>query len=157
MAALALCTDCETRWGRTLTATEITQVEALLTDASALVLDIADLTTNWTAATLPAAVLPVICEVVRRAFDNPAGLQGETIGDYTWRGAKAGAQAEETSGVYLTPAEKRTVRRSAGRLAVGAVTLSSDTPFGPIDQRLYSPLETIDGVTIVNQAEPEDL
>jgi hypothetical protein len=153
MAALALYTDCQTRWGRLLTADEIMQVDALLTDASALVLDVADLTTDWTAATLPAAVLPVVCEVVRRAFDNPAGLQGETIGDYTWRGTKT----DETSSVYLTASEKRTIRRATGRLAVGTVTLSVDTPFGPIDSRLYSPLEVTDGVTVVNQAEPEDL
>lgn len=152
MAALALYTDCQTRWGRTLTAGEITQVNALLTDASAIILDIAALDTDWTSATLPATVLPVICEVVRRGFDNPAGLQGETIGDYTWRG-----RTGDASGLYLTSDEKRTVRRAAEKLPLGVQTLSSDLPLGPSDPRLLTGLVVTDGVTIINQAEPVDL
>lgn len=153
MAALATTVDFATRYGRYLETDEYGLVDALLTDASALVADVADLTTAWTAATVPATVLTVVCAVVRRALDNPSGLQGESIGDYTWRGAKAG----ETSTVYLTADEKRIVRRAAGRLAVGTVTLTSDLPCGPVDTRLYSTLTSEDGVTIINQAEPTEL
>jgi hypothetical protein len=152
MAALALYTDCQARWGETLTAGQITQVNALLIDASAAVLDVAALDTDWTAATLPAAVLPVICAVVRRAYTNLDGLQGETIGDYTWRGVKTG----ETSTLYLTPDEKRTIRRAASKLGVVSLNLSSDLPLAPVDPRYYQ-YTNDEGIVIVNAAEPEDL
>ena len=132
---------------------EITRVGALLTDASALIIDVADMTTAWTEATLPGTVLSVLCEVVRRAFDNPAGLQSETIGDYTWRGKPSG----ESSSVYLTTDERRTVRRAAGRLGIGTVTLSSDLPLAPVDSRLlYPSLSNDDGYIIINAPEPTD-
>ena len=149
MATLALYTDCQTRWAVTLTATEITQVNALLADASAIVLDVADLDTDWTSATLPATVLPVICEMVRRAFDNPSGLQGETIGDYSWRGGST------PSGIYLTSAERRTIRRAAVKLGVISLDLSNDLPLTTLDAR-YTSYENDEGYIIVNAAEPED-
>jgi hypothetical protein len=150
MAALALYTDCEARWNRTLTAGERTQVNTLLDDASALILDAAELTTVWTAATLPATVLPVVCEVVRRGFDNPAGLQGETIGAYSWRVGAAQA------GLYLTSDERRTIRRAAAKLGFANVTLTNDLPLGPQDSRYYQYAD-LDGVVLVNAPEPDDL
>lgn len=156
MTALATYTDCQTRWGVTLTAGEITQVNALLLDASAVVLDAADLTTAWTSATLPAVVLPVICAVVRRAFDNPGGLQSETIGDYTWRGVKSG----ETSNIYLTADEKRTVRRAAVKLGIATITLTNYLPLPALDPCLGAYMGTegdLTDVVIINLAEPDEL
>jgi hypothetical protein len=153
MADLVTLANFQTRYGRVMVGEEITRVGAYITDASALVVDVADMDTAWSSATLPASVLPIVCEVVRRAFDNPAGLQGETIGPYTWRGN----HAEEASSIYLTADEKRTIRRAAGRLAVGTVTLSSDLPCPPVDLRLCSNLVVTDGVTIINAPEPVDL
>jgi len=152
MADLATVADFTNRYEQELTTEELGRVAYLLTDASALVADVADLATAWTAATLPASVLPVICAVVRRALDNPSGLQGETIGDYTWRGNKSG----ETSNLYLTADEKRIVRRAAGRLAIGTVILEGDLPLTPTDPRWYQTVSE-DGYVIVNAAEPVDL
>jgi len=149
MAALTTIAQFEIRYGQNITGDDINRVSALIDDASAIVLDVADLTTDWTAATLPAVVLPVLCEVVRRAFDNPSGLSGETIGDYTWRGGAA------SSGVYLTTEEKRTVRRAASKLGVVSLDLSNDLPLTTLDPR-YTSYANDEGVIIVNAAEPVD-
>jgi hypothetical protein len=70
------------------------------------------------------AVIPIICvEAVRRAYDNPQGLVGETVGNYTWRGSGG------NGAVYLTSAELRMVRRAAGKLGVGSLSLSHDLPY----------------------------
>lgn len=123
MTAYADHDDFALRYGRTLTASEETRVEALITDAQALV---DDATGTTFTTTIPDTVVMVVCEAARRAFDNPAGLQGETIGDYTWRTGYSGTSNSLLSGVYLTPQEKRMVRRAAGVLSAGSVTLSSE-------------------------------
>lgn len=70
------------------------------------------------------AVIPIVCvEAVRRAYDNPQGLVGETVGNYTWRGSGG------SGAVYLTPTELRKVRRAAGKLGVGSISLSHDLPY----------------------------
>jgi len=60
---------------------------------------------------------------VLRAYDNPSGLAGETIGDYSWRGASAAG-----SGLYFTPAEERIMRRAAGKLSVWTLELQGMLP-----------------------------
>ena len=157
MAALATLANFEIRYGRIMVGGEITQVGALLIDASALVLDVADLDTDWTAATLPAVVLPVVCEVVRRGFDNPAGLQSESIGDYTWRlGGNANANTSVSSGLYLTNEEKRTIRRAAAKPGVGSLTLTNYLPLPAIDSQ-YAAYMNDEDVVVVNSPEPEEL
>ena len=109
------------RYGRSLSEDETERIEALLGDASDMVRDIAGEDYVDDAGDLeevPPAIISVVCEAVRRAFDNPAGLQGETTGNYTWRGP-----TPTGSGVHLTMGEKRIIRRAAGRLGVGVVTL----------------------------------
>lgn len=118
MTAYATLADFEDRYVGTLDADDMTRVETLLADASALVEEVA----GGAITSPPATLVPLVCEVARRAFDNPAGLRGETIGDYTWRVGESG------SGVYLTANERRTVRRAAGVLGVGSLTMSSDFP-----------------------------
>lgn len=90
------------------------RVTLLLDDASALVREAAG---DDFEDGVPAAVVPVVVEAVRRAVDNPAGLDSETIGGYTWRAERS------RTGVYLTDAERRTVRRAANRLGVGSLHL----------------------------------
>jgi hypothetical protein len=149
MADLATLSDFQSRYERTLTdVDEMSRVRVLITDASALVCDVAD----SVFATVPATVVAVVCEVVRRAFDNPTGLQGETIGDYTWRGGKATVDG----GIYLTAQERRTVRRAAGKVGVSTLTLTGDLPIYPSDSRLWA-YTNEEGVLIVNAPEPEDL
>ena len=147
MANLATLSDFQARYERTLTdVDEMMRVNVLLADASALVCDVAD----DVFTTVPATVVAVVCEVVRRAFDNPTGLQGETIGDYTWRGEKA------SGGIYLTAQERRTVRRAAGKVGVSTLDLTGDLPIYPSDSRMWA-YTNEEGVLIVNAPEPEDL
>lgn len=108
------------RLGRTLDATQETQAEAFIDDASALVLQIANLDTDWTDADVPAAVIPVVVNMVRRAVENPRGLTSEQIGNYQWQ-ASSGSSA--SSAIYATTQERRIIRRAAGHLSVGTVAL----------------------------------
>ena len=92
------------------------RVEALLDDASALVRDVAgsDFIVDGEVAT-PPSLIPVVYEVTRRAVDNPAGYDSETIGSYTWRNERSG------SGIYLNDQERRAVLRAVGRSGLRAV------------------------------------
>jgi len=147
MTALAELADFEVRYGRELSGDEITRAEALLDDASALIRDEAGDDFD----TVPATVLFVVCEVVRRAFDNPAGLQGENIGDYGWHGGAV------PSGVYLTAEEKQIVHRAAGTLGgVVSLTLTSDLPLPALDPALASCVND-QGIVVINFAETDDL
>ena len=116
------------RLGRPLDATQETQAEAFIDDASALVLQIANLDTAWTDADVPDAVVPVVVNMVRRALENPRGLTSEQIGNYQWQAA-----AGSSSAIYATAQERRIIRRAAGHLSVGAVSLEGYllTDIGP--------------------------
>jgi hypothetical protein len=110
------------RTGRTLSAAEQVQVEALITDASAIVVDIvndSDLTDTWTTATAPAAIVPVVVSMVRRGFDNPSGYTSESVGSYSYSGAT-------TSGVFATRDELKAIRKAAGRSGIASLHLDSD-------------------------------
>ena len=121
MTAYATLADFEARYAGTLSGYDSDRVETLLADASALVDEVA----GAVITSPPATLVPLVCEVARRAFDNPAGFESETTGGYTWRVGASG------SGVYLTSDERRTVRRAAGVLGVGSVTMSNDFPATP--------------------------
>jgi len=100
--------------------------EAVLEDVSALVLQIAGVDPPWTAETVPAAVIPVVVAMARRALLNPMGRTGETLGDYTWQAA-----GQSAAGLYATRREERIIRQAAGRLGAGTVTFESDLPLPP--------------------------
>jgi hypothetical protein len=86
----------------------------------------------------PPVVIVVCVEAVRRAYDNPQGLVGETVGNYTWRGSGSGGA------LHLTPAELRMVRRAAGKLGVGSISLSNDMPYVyPTEPSVYPADEEI--------------
>lgn len=86
---------------------------AVLEDASTLVRDAAGRT--WVDAdtgeleTVPDAVVAVTIAAARRAFVNPDMVSSESIQDYSATFASA------SSDIYLTKAERATVRRAAGR------------------------------------------
>lgn len=103
------------------------QAAAVLDDVSALVVQIADLATAWTAETVPAAVVPVIVSMARRGLSNPRGLTGEQLGDYGWQAQGGGG----SSSLYATRREERIIRRAAGRLGAKSVDLDSDLPLPP--------------------------
>jgi hypothetical protein len=120
------------RTGRTLTASQTTQVEAFITDASALVVDIvndSDTTDTWDAAsagTVPASIVPVVVNMVRRALDNPHGYTSEGVGSYNYNGGK-------TEGIFATRLEERTIRKAASLAGFGSINLESDLPLRHYD------------------------
>lgn len=124
MADLITVDQFTDRTGRTLTVTQTIQVEAFITDASALVADIindGDVTDTWEAATpgsVPASVVPVIVNMVRRALDNPHGYTSESVGSYNYNGGR-------TEGIFATRDEARTVRKAADKSSVGSMNLDS--------------------------------
>lgn len=106
------------RVGTTFAGAEATRINALIDDASALVLQIADMETDWTDATVPAVVVPVVASMVRRSLENPLGLVGESIGSYQWQAASGSSTA-----IHANLREVRIIRKAAGRLGVGTVQL----------------------------------
>ena len=109
----------EARLGETFSGTKLAQVETLLDDASALVRQVAR--TDF-ATSVPATIVTVVGQMVRRALDNPGELTGENMGTYGWQ-----AQQPSPSGgsLYITRAERRIIREAAERPAV--ITIYADT------------------------------
>ena len=132
--------DFQTRYENTIPTADEARVGALLDDACALAADITG--TAYAAGNeIPGAITATICQAIRRAYENPMGLSGETIGDYGWRGASAGSD----SGVYFTPAEARIMRRAAGKSSVGTLELHGMLP-NTMGAGIGTPV-TVDGVT----------
>lgn len=119
MADLITVAQIEARLGQAFTGTDLAQVEALIDDASALVRHVAR--TDF-ATSVPATIVTVVGQMVRRALDNPGELTGENIGTYGWQ-----AQQPSPSGgsLYVTRAERRIIREAAERPAV--ITIYADT------------------------------
>lgn len=64
----------------------------------------------------------VCCSIARRVLDNPEGVQQESIGSYSVTNANA------SSDVYLTRAERRLLQSVAGSSAIGTIDLEIGTP-----------------------------
>jgi len=126
MAAFVTFAMFSDRYGGDIPGADEIWIEALLVDACGLVEDL--IGDTYTASTVPVTTVAAICASVRRAYDNPSGLVSETIGDYTWRTAFSGTSAAGKSGIYLTPEERRNVRRAAGQLSATSLTLTSNLP-----------------------------
>lgn len=121
-------TDFTTRYGNTVPIADVVRVDALLSDACALVTDIIDndyIDLLGVPEPVPGAILAVVTTAVGRAYDNPMGLSMEVTGGHTWM------QTQKGTGVYFTSAEIRIIRRAAGKLGAGTLTmvglLSGDT------------------------------
>lgn len=67
----------------------------------------------------------VALEVTKRAYLNPNGYVSETLGDYSYNRGGTGSGG---AGVYLTDAERQTVRAAGGLPTVRTVRLV--TPYG---------------------------
>jgi hypothetical protein len=125
-------TEFQVRYENTVAPADEERVAAFLEDACALVSDIvgATVTAAWdedgSGTAAPGGIVAAVCAAARRAYDNPGGLQGETIGDYSWRAGSAGVGA--SLGVYFTPAEVRQIRRAAGLSGVGTIELEGMLP-----------------------------
>lgn len=125
LPALATITDLEARLGYQVS--DVEQASALLDDASGLIrLEVDPVTwvdDDGSLEAVPQVVTTICCKVVKRALDNSDNVNqlSETIGSYTV------ARAWYSTDVYLTTAEKRLVRRAAGRGSIGSVLISRDT------------------------------
>lgn len=128
MADLITIDQFEARTGRSLTASQVTQATALISDASALAVDIvgdSDITDAWdvdTPGTVPASVVPVVVSMVRRGMDNPHGFTGESNPGYSYTGASG-------VGVFAERYEVRAIRKAAGTSGVAALNLDSHLPY----------------------------
>ena len=121
MADLITIEQLEARLVRTFEGDTLAQAEALIDDASALVIDAAG--TDF-ATGVPATVVALVAQVIRRALDNPGELTAENIGSYGWQSnprSTAGGAA-----IYLTRAERRLARKAAGRSSFTSMDLASD-------------------------------
>ncbi len=128
--SFATITDFIARYG-SVAASDETRVDALLADACAMVEDLTGET--YTSATVPQAIIGVVATAVRRAYENPSGLTGETIGNYTWQGGRSGG-----AGVYFTAQEQKVIRRAAGKQGVVAHTLEGYLPVVDESQFMYA-------------------
>jgi hypothetical protein len=116
--------DFTLRYENTVPDMDVGRVEALIADACALAESIA----GTIAEPAPAVIVATVCTAVRRAYENPSGLQGETIGDYSWRTGYTGVSGSANVGVYFTVAEQRTIRRANGQSSVGTIELEGMLP-----------------------------
>ena len=111
------------RTGSDLADINTDQVSALITDASALVIDVVndtDVTDTWDTSTVPASIVPVVVAMIRRAIDNPNGYRSESIDGYSFTGGT------ETTGLFATRGETRVIRRAVGASGVATLNLGSD-------------------------------
>ncbi len=102
------------------------RAEHLLAEASELIRDEAGKTWITAAGALdsvPRRIALVCVAAAFRAFTNPEGLTQRSIGDSSKSYDRSDREGGED--VYLTDAEKRTVRKSAGISSLTSVTLTS--------------------------------
>lgn len=118
-----------------LSSDDLPRALAALDDASAWIRVEADedwLDDDGELEEVPAAIVSVCCTVARRILDNPGGLTSETIAGYSY------TQSNATSDVFLTKAEKATIRKVMGTGGMLAVVLESPyTPPLPPDNLVY--------------------
>ncbi len=136
--------ELEARTGKTYAGAELAKAEALIVDASALVVQIAETEfhDDVDALDLPGAVRPVVVAMVRRALEVPAGaaagLTGEQVGSYGWQSNSSGA-SQPAASIYATRREIWIIRTAAGVSPMKSISVGSE--FEPY-------LEDADGVII---------
>lgn len=142
LPSLASVTDLERRIGAPVD--DETQAQAFLDDASGLIrLEVDPVTwvdDEGSLEAVPAVVVTVCCKAARRAMEDREGVmqRSETLGSYTNAEMFHGTHATD---VYLTQAERRLVRRAAGRSAIGSVLVSNQ------EDRARSPYLDVEGQT----------
>jgi hypothetical protein len=119
--------DVSVRLGRSFGPADTARAEALIRDVSGEVYSLAgDDAFHDEAGQLdvPDVVVGIVADAVIRAFENPRGLTGETIGDYSYQAGGPGRDA----GLYLTAAQRRSIRRAAGVTLLGGIQMETDLP-----------------------------
>lgn len=132
--------DFALRYGSAIPSTDEARVVALLDDACSILQTEIGLSYEDD-DTIPKAIVSVVVAATRRAYENPQGYSGETMGSYSWRGAQPAS-----GGVYFTLAEKKICLRAAGQGAIQSVELTSDL-YAPADDDQF--LETDSGAPIL--------
>ena len=137
------------RYENTVPAADEDRVQAFLDDACAMVNDIVGEDDAYSDGdTVPGAIVSAVYTAVRRAYENPAGLTSETIGEYSYRvGTAAGA------GVYFTLAEKKSIRQAAGRLGASSVELEGVLPAPATDEQYLGTTGGGDDVLYFDQSD----
>lgn len=112
------------------------RAQAALNDASALIRAEAG-TEDWVdddggLEEVPDVIVAVCVAVAVRAFRNPDGVRQETIGNYSV------AYADTSTAVYLTPGERRTIRRAVGLTGLSSISLEGEWTTNPA---IYVPVE----------------
>lgn len=119
--------DFQLRYENSVPAADEERVSVFLEDACALAEDVVGVSYALDSG-VPLSIVATVCKAVRRAYENPDGLQGETIGDYTWRAGYTGTSSSENSGIYFTSSEARIMRRAANRGGAGTIELEGMLP-----------------------------
>ena len=135
--------DFQVRYENSVPYGDNTRLQALLDDACDMAADIID-TEYADGVDVPGGVIACVCAAVRRAYENPTGIQGETIGDYSWRAASVGS-----GGVYFTEDEKRILRRAVGKSSGGYIELEGHLP-ATVSTAQY--VDTTDGESVLYYA-----
>jgi hypothetical protein len=130
--ALATVPDLEARMGAV---SDAARARAVLQDASNLIH--AETNNAWVSDgalidDVPGIALTVCCAVARRVIENPSGVTSEALGPFSQ------SIASSSNDVYLTKAEKRTLRRAAG-LGAGVLELESPYPLRQSTTDVYVP------------------
>ncbi|UYL87613.1 head-to-tail adaptor [Arthrobacter phage VResidence] len=99
----------------TLEGEDKVRAEAALDDAATLALaEVSDAkAATWT-SDAPKVVVLVVLKAARREFENPRGLESESLGEHQ-------VGLTDTSGVYLTAREVAQIKRAANGRAGGFV------------------------------------
>lgn len=103
--------DLETRLGLetgTLEGIDKARAEEALDDATTLVLaEVSKHTAaKWSAGSAPSVARLVVLTAARRGYENPRGINQETLGEHT-------VGLSESTGVYLTLREAAQIKRAA--------------------------------------------
>lgn len=134
--------ELEARLGYTPANTD--QIDALITDASALVRLVAGTDfhdDDGNEITTPPALLSILTNMIRRGLENPRGLATESIDDYSYS-----THQGQSFQIYPTRNEKRLIRRAvsdiegANRLGVSSAVLDGNLPVTP-NNLVYELLE----------------
>lgn len=100
------------------------RARAALEDASALIRSVADedwLDDHGDLEEVPAVVVSICLAVAFRAFRNPDATTQSSVGDVSVTYSREGAAGS----VFLSSAERKAVRKAAGKVGFGSVGLTS--------------------------------
>jgi hypothetical protein len=119
-----------------VSASDEERAQACLDDASALIRAEAG-DEDWVDAdgaleTVPDVIVAICVAVAVRAFRNPDGVRQETIGNYSV------AYADTSTAVFITPGERRMIRRAVGLTGISSVSLEGEWTINPA---VYVPVE----------------